>query len=95
MSKTKRQRDYRAEYQRRIERGQARGLSRSQSRGHPKANERPIRAPRPIPDKQFQISLKALRSGSTLREIAKQIRVSPERFRNDVVPEFDSSLDLD
>jgi hypothetical protein len=82
MSRSKRKRDYRAEYQRRIERGQSRGLSRSQSRGHPKADEKPIRAPRPIPDKQFQISLKALRSGSTLREVAKQIRVSPERFRN-------------
>lgn len=79
---SKRKRDYRAEYQRRIKRGLARGLTRSQSRGHPTVNEQSIRAPRPIPDKQLQISLKALRSGSTLREVAKQIRVSPERFRN-------------
>jgi hypothetical protein len=82
LSVSNRKRDYRAEYKRRIERGLAKGLSRSQARGHPKANEKPIRKPRPIPDKQLQISLKALRSGSTLKEAAQQIHVSPERFRN-------------
>lgn len=82
MTRTNRKRDYRAEYQRRIERGLAKGLSLSQARGHPKAGEKPVRKPIPIPDKQFQISLKELRSGSSLAEAAKQIRVSPERFRN-------------
>ena len=79
---SKRKRDYRAEYKRRIERGLAKGLSRSQARGHPKASEKSVRAPRPIPDKQLQIGLKALRKGGSLAEVAKQIRVSPERFRN-------------
>lgn len=78
----KHSRDYRAEYQRRIERGIKKGLSRSQARGHPKAKEKNIRKPRPISDDSFQISLKALRSGSTLAEAAKMIRVSPERLRN-------------
>lgn len=79
---SKRKRDYRAEYQRRIERGIKKGLSRSQARGHPKAKEKNVRKPRPISDDFFQISLKALRSGSTLAEAAKMIRVSPERLRN-------------
>ena len=81
-SKTKPKRDYRAEYQRRIERGQAKGLSLSQARGHPKVSEKHIRQPRPIGDDAFQISLRALRSGKTLAEAAKQIRVSAERLRN-------------
>lgn len=75
-------RDYRTEYQRRIVRGLAKGLSRSQARGHPKAKEKNVRKPRPISDGAFQISLKALRSGKTLAEAAKEIRVSPERLRN-------------
>ena len=47
---TKRRRDYRAEYARRIERGRTKGLSRSQARGHPGSRERlasqPAQAPR-------------------------------------------------
>jgi hypothetical protein len=81
-SKPKRQRNYQAEYQRRINRGKTKGLSRSQSRGHPKAKEKNIRKPRPISDASFQISLKALRSGKTLTEAAREIRVSPDRLRN-------------
>ena len=81
-TKPKRKRDYRAEYQRRIERGLAKGLSLSQARGHPRAAEKNIREPKPIGDDAFQISLKALRSGRTLAEAAKEIRVSPERLRN-------------
>ena len=75
-------RDYRAEYRRRVQRGLGKGLSLSQARGHPKVSEKPIRQPRPIADDRLQISLKALRSGKPLIEAAKQIRVSPERLRN-------------
>jgi hypothetical protein len=82
MTKKTRKRDYKAEYQRRIQRGLAKGLSRSQSRGHPKAKEKPVSTPHSIPDKQLQISLKLLRSGISLSEAARQIRVSPERLRN-------------
>jgi hypothetical protein len=82
MTRTNRKRDYRAEYQRRIERGLAKGLSLSQARGHPKAGEKPARKSNPIPELQFQIGLKELRSGTSLAEAAKQIHVSPERLRN-------------
>lgn len=81
-SSQKKKRDYRTEYKRRIERAAAKGLSRSQARGHPKAKEKNIRKPRPISEDAFQISLKALRSGKTLAEAAKEIQVSPERLRN-------------
>lgn len=81
-SSQNKKRDYRAEYQSRLARGTAKGLSRSQARGHPKVKEKNIRSPRPISEGAFQISLKALRSGKTLAEAAKEIRVSPERLRN-------------
>jgi hypothetical protein len=35
-----RPRDYKAEYERRIARGQTTGLTRSQARGHPRGTER-------------------------------------------------------
>lgn len=83
----KRKRDYQAEYQRRIARGKAKGLSLSQARGHPKAGEKPVRKPNPIPDTKIQISLRDLRKGHGLAHAAKQIRVSSERLRNQVVAE--------
>lgn len=79
---TKKKRDYKAEYQRRIARGKAKGLSLSQSRGHPKAGEQYIRKSKPIDSERLQISLKALRSGKSLTDAAKEIHVSPTRLRN-------------
>jgi hypothetical protein len=81
-AKPKGKRDYKAEYRRRIARGKAKGLSLSQARGHPKATENPVRKPKPIPDEHLQISLRDLRKGYGLAHAAKQIRVSPERLRN-------------
>jgi hypothetical protein len=75
-------RDYAAEYKRRIARGKARGLSLSQARGHPKANENYVGKSKPIADNALQISLKYLREGNSLSDAAKEIRVSPQRLRN-------------
>ena len=55
MSIKKKQRDYKAEYRRRIERGLAKGNTLSQARVHPKANEKHIKQPKPINDESFQI----------------------------------------
>jgi hypothetical protein len=85
MKHQKSKRDYRAEYARRVARGMAMGLSRSQARGHPKAREKNVRKPRPIPDTQLQISLRELAAGSSLMEAARMIHVSPERLRNQAV----------
>lgn len=45
MASGRRQRDYDAEYARRVERAKERGYSPSQGRGHARGHERPISAP--------------------------------------------------
>jgi len=83
---SRRKRDYRAEYARRIARGKARGLSRSQARGHPRAGERRLskRPPAPLDDHRLQVALKELRRGRGLTVTARSIGVSPERLRHHV-----------
>lgn len=79
---SRRPRDNQADYLRRVARGDARGLSRSQARGHPRAGERPIKAPPPARyDRRLESGLKALRQGKGLTSTAKTLRVSPERLR--------------
>lgn len=82
MPNTNPKRDYRAEYQRRIARGLAKGLSRTQARGHPKARETYVRQPRLIPEDRFQLALRALRKGKSMRGAAQEVGVSAERLRN-------------
>lgn len=76
-------RDYKAEYQRRIEKGQAKGLSRSEARGHGKPRSSGIvqKAGTFKFDRQLEEGLKAMRSGKSLNQSAKSIHVSADRLR--------------
>ncbi len=78
-------RDYRAEYHRRIARGAAKGISRSQARGHPKPTEATIasrRPPRPIDDDRLQLAFKVLRQEKSFGAAARAAKISPERLRH-------------
>lgn len=77
------QRDYQAEYARRIQRGLTKGLSRSQARGHAKAKEAPLRSrSKPLADKKrVEKAVKALRDGKSQKAAAKGARISVERLR--------------
>lgn len=76
-----RQRDYRAEYQRRIASAAKRGLSRSQARGHARSSEAPVR-PKPTKrDDRLEEALKFLRRTGNQSRAAKEAGISAERFR--------------
>lgn len=80
MAKT-RQRNYRAEYARRIASAKVRGLSRSQARGHARPSEKAIKGtPRNI-DTEIELIRKALACGVSLTSAAKAHGVSKERAR--------------
>ena len=78
-----RKRDFRAEYQRRIENAAKRGLSRSQARGHAKAGETPIRPNNKVAksDDRLETAFKLLRRTGSQQKAAKEAGVSPERLR--------------
>jgi hypothetical protein len=76
-----RHRNYEAEYRRRLERGSARGLTRSQARGHSRAQEARL-ATKPInSDERLEAALRQLRQTHNQAKAAKEVGVSPERFR--------------
>jgi hypothetical protein len=77
-------RDYKAEYTRRIERGLTQGLSRSQARGHPGPAEPPVtKATAKVGyNVRLEAGFKALKEGKTLTESAKEVRIAPERLRH-------------
>jgi hypothetical protein len=80
----RRARDYKAEYARRIARGQMKGLSRSQARGHPRHHEpypSSLAKVRPW-DPQLEEGLKQIREGRPLSTVAHSIGVAPERLRS-------------
>ena len=80
-SRLKKERNFAAEYQRRIARGIALGRSRSQARGHPTISEAPIK-PRPTnSDAKLEQALRSLRETQNLSRSAKGAGVSPQRFR--------------
>jgi hypothetical protein len=79
------QRNYVAEYARRVARAVAKGISRSQARGHPKPTESAINsklAPRPIEDDRLQLAFKVLRQEKSLSAAARAAKISPERLRH-------------
>ena len=80
---SKRKRDYRAEYQRRIRHGLTRGLSRSQARGHPRASEtlasKGVGVPEP--DAGLEAAVRRLREGDSQRTAAKAEGISADRLR--------------
>ena len=76
-----RQRDYKAEYQRRLASATKRGLSRSQARGHARSGEAPIKSKPAKSDKRLEDALKILREHGNQSRAAKESGVSPERLR--------------
>lgn len=76
-------RDYKAEYQKRIERGLAKGISRSEARGHskPKSLTSASKAKGFTYDRQLEEGVKAMRKGDSLTKAAKELHVAPERLR--------------
>jgi hypothetical protein len=78
------QRDYAAEYVRRIARWLKKGFSKSQARGHPKPNESTISTRKPtltIDDGKLQRALQVLRKEKNLAVAARTAHVSPERLK--------------
>ena len=81
-AKTKRPRNFKLEYQRRLTKGLAKGLSRSASRGHHRAGERLSAGPVPVTrDDPFERALRLMKSGASQKAAAKASGVSVERLR--------------
>ncbi len=82
-SKSKKNRDYRKEYQARIARGLASGKTRSTARGHAKAADLTQRNAPLFKDRRAPLeqALKLMKQGASQREAAKHIGVSTERLR--------------
>jgi hypothetical protein len=75
------ERDYAAEYQRRIKRGLAKGQTRSQARGHATAEATTSKPTSLKSDARLEIAVRAMNTGAPLSWAAKAARVSPERLR--------------
>jgi hypothetical protein len=80
--KVPKQRDYAAEYARRIARWLRKGFSKSQARGHPRPGEPGFRKRKlSLDDEKLQHALRILRQEKNLAAAAKSARIAPERLR--------------
>jgi hypothetical protein len=81
-TKSKRKRNYKQEYQARIERGLASGKSRSQARGHARASDLPHASPLPFEkENALEKALMLMKQGGTQKQAAKAAGVSTETLR--------------
>jgi hypothetical protein len=80
---TRRERDYRREYQERIQRAATKGLSRSQARGHARAGELSISAKvrKRLEDNRIQNAIRSMSKGESLAKSARDSGLSEERLR--------------
>jgi hypothetical protein len=81
---SKRKRDYKHEYDRRVARGAQRGLTRSAARGHPRAGERRQKPTERSfdPNSREELALKLMRrEKSSLRNAAARYGIGQERLR--------------
>jgi hypothetical protein len=76
-----RERDFRAEYARRVANALRRGLTRSQGRGHARVGELPVRPSAARYDGRFEVALKQYREGRNQADVAKGLNIAPERLR--------------
>ncbi|MFC7291190.1 hypothetical protein [Hirschia litorea] len=77
-----RKRDYKAEYERRLERGRKKGLSRSQARGHPKKGEPLASSPqvKPKSDEKIEAALRHMQLGMSMTTAARTEQLSSKRL---------------
>lgn len=77
-----RQRDYKAEYARRIARGKALGLSRSQARGHPRKGEPAASsaAAKPKLDDKTAFAIRQMHQGASMTAAARAASMSSKRL---------------
>lgn len=76
-----RNRDYKAEYARRIASAAKRGLSRSQARGHARRGEATVRTPPAADPAKLEAAFKSMRETGSQTAAAKAHNISPERLR--------------
>jgi hypothetical protein len=76
-----RQRNYRDEYRRRVERALARGLSRSAARGHSRKTEQPAAIKTTRADSKAEAAIRRMNRGESMTAAARAARMSVERLR--------------